>query len=159
MSQPLDGRLFGPRNHCFGCSPDHPIGLHLTFDRDGDDVVTRFVPSERHQGAPGIMHGGLVATVADELAAWVIVALLGKFGFTASFSSRLLRPVRIGTELVGRGRLVRDRRRIVDVAVELSQAGEPAYSGEFRFALLDQAASERLLGAPLPEDWTRFVRT
>ena len=37
----LDGRLFGEGQPCFGCSPTHPHGLHLAYERQGDvrDVV------------------------------------------------------------------------------------------------------------------------
>ena len=54
----LDGSLFGPANHCFACSPDHPTGLHLRFHVEGDEVVTRFTPAEAHEGAPGGITGG-----------------------------------------------------------------------------------------------------
>ena len=30
--------------NCIGCSPDNPIGLHLCFYEDGDDIVTRWRP-------------------------------------------------------------------------------------------------------------------
>src|SRR5688572_25160605 len=108
MPEKLDPRMFGPGNACFGCGPDHPIGLHLPFERDGDEVVTRFVPGDRYQGPPGIMHGGLVMTAADELAAWTLIGLRERFGFTASGETRFLKPIRVGAEVTGRGSLVSD---------------------------------------------------
>ena len=67
---------------CFGCSPTHPTGFRLEFDKEGDVVTTRFVPKTEHQGPPGILHGGLVTTLADELAAWTIIATrLTRSGF------------------------------------------------------------------------------
>jgi acyl-coenzyme A thioesterase PaaI-like protein len=155
---PLDGHLFGPGQPCFGCGPDHPHGFRLVFEREGDEVVTRFTPHDRYQGPPGIMHGGLVSTLADEVAAWAVIGLMGKFGFTASFDAKLSRAVRIGVPLEGRGRIVADRRRIVDVGVRIAQSGEDAFTGQFRFVLLDQGGAERLLGGPLPEAWKRFCR-
>lgn len=155
---PLDGHLFGEGQPCFGCGPTHPIGFHLRFERDGDDVVTRFTPGDRYQGPPGILHGGLVATLADELAAWTLIARLGRFGFTTRMDLRLHGPVRIGVEIEGRGRLVRETRRLVDVAVEVGQGGARLASGELQFALLGEAQAERLLGGPLPEAWRRFAR-
>lgn len=155
---PLDGSLFGPGQPCFGCAPDHPHGFRLRFERQGDVVVTRFVPGAEHQGPPGVMHGGLVSTLADELGAWTVVALLGKFAFTVAFSGRFRRPLRIGAEIEGRGRIAKGSSRIVDVAVELRQAGEQAFAGELRFALLDAGGAERLLGGPIPEAWQRFCR-
>jgi acyl-coenzyme A thioesterase PaaI-like protein len=156
--EPLDGRLFGDDQPCFGCGPRHPHGLRLAFERDGEEVVTRFVPGADRQGPPGIMHGGLVATAADELADWALIAILGKFGFTASFEARYAAPVRIGRVVEGRARIVKNAGRIADVEARLTQDGALAFTGRFRFALFDRGGAERLLGGPLPEEWLRFCR-
>lgn len=154
----LDGTLFGPGQPCFGCATDHPIGFRLTFERDGDEVVTRFTPGERYQGPPGIMHGGLVMTLADEVGAWTVITLLETFGFTAAMNSKLHKPVRIGVEVEGRGRIQKPGSRVVSVEVELSQAGERVMSATLRFVLLDKAGAEKMLGRELPEAWARFAR-
>lgn len=154
----LDGTIFGPGQPCFGCGPDHPIGFRLAFDTEGDEVVTRFTPTDQHQGPPGIMHGGLVATLADEVAAWAVIALLGKFGFTAQMTCKLHKPVRVGVPLEGRGAVVRDARRIVQTRARIVQDGGDAFTGDFTFAILDRAAAEKMLGAPLPDAWNRFAR-
>jgi acyl-coenzyme A thioesterase PaaI-like protein len=104
------------------------------------------------------MHGGLVTTVADEIAGWTLVLLREKFGFTAEINARLLRPVRIGSEIEGRGRIARDGRRVVRIAVELTQAGVLAFTSELAFVLLDRGGAEKILGAPLPEAWLRYCR-
>ena len=155
---PLDPETFGREQPCFGCSPTHPTGLCLTFEKTEDAVTTRWTPGEQHQGPPGILHGGLVTTMADELAAWTIVALKGRMGFTASLQGRLRRPIRVGREVTGVGRIKRDGSRVVQVAVVLSQDDEPAFEGEFTFAVLTIAGAERLLETPLPDAWRRFCR-
>jgi acyl-coenzyme A thioesterase PaaI-like protein len=158
MSEPLDGSLFGPDQPCFGCAPDHPIGFHLKFERDGDEVVTRMTPGDRYQGAPGIMHGGLVATMADELGAWTCIAITGKFGFTASFDARYQHPIRTGKEVLGRARVLKSAGRFADVETTLLQDGQACFTGEFRFIFLDKTAVQKLLGRELPENWNRFAR-
>ena len=158
MHERLDGHLFGAGQPCFGCAPDHPTGFRLSFTREGEEMVTRFTPSARFQGPPGLMHGGLVATLADEVAAWAIIGLLGKFGFTASFTAKLSGPVRIDVPLEGRSRITVDKSRIVDVAVRIAQDGKDTFSGDFKFVILDKSGAERLLGGPLPEAWQKFCR-
>lgn len=158
MSEPLDGRLFGPDQPCFGCGPAHPHGFRLRFEKDGEEIVTRTTPTDEHQGAPGIMHGGLVYTIADEVAAWAIIGGLGKFGFTVGFSGKYRRAARIGVELEGRARIVKSAGRLVEIAVRLIQQGELVFEGDFRFAILDKGGAEKLLGGPLPADWVRFAR-
>lgn len=154
----LDGHIFGPGQPCFGCGPDHPIGFHLRFREEAGEIVTTFTPSEHYQGPPGIMHGGLVSTLADELAAWVVIGQLGKFGFTAQMSCKFAKPVRIGVELEGRAKTTRETSRIVQVEAKISQAGEACFSGDFTFVLLDRAGAEKMLGRALPEAWAKFAR-
>jgi len=155
---PLDGTLFGREQMCFGCGPEHPAGFRLAFEREGDEVVSRFTPRDIHQGPPGIMHGGLVSTVADEAAAWALIAFRGKFGFTTSFECKFRRAVRIGVLTEARAKLTRDAHRIVKSAVRILQDGLECYTGEFTFVLLSRAAAEELLRGPLPQSWQRFCR-
>jgi acyl-coenzyme A thioesterase PaaI-like protein len=154
----LDGSLFGPNNRCFACSPDHPTGLRLAFHVDGDEVVTRFTPQQTHEGAPGVMHGGLVTMVADEVGCWALIALRGKFGFTGTMSSRFPRAVRVGRELEARARITKESTRIVHVDVRLAQDGEESFTSTMSFVVLDQRGAEKMLGATLPEAWRRFFR-
>jgi acyl-coenzyme A thioesterase PaaI-like protein len=158
MAEPLDGNLFGPEQTCFGCAPHHPIGFHLKFERDGDEVVTRMTPGDRYEGAPGIMHGGLVATLADELAAWACIAITGKFGFTVSFDARYQLPVRTSKEIEGRARILKSAGRFADVEAKLLQDGRACFTSEFRFVFLNKAGAEKMLRRELPEDWNRFTR-
>lgn len=158
MLSPLDGRLFGPGQPCFGCSPDHPHGFHLAFERVGDEIATVFTPGEDHQGPPGIMHGGLVATLADEVAAWAVIGLLSKFGFTGSFGGKLVKPVRIGKPVTARAFITKPGSRVVEVGVRLVQDEADVFTGEFRFVLLDRAGAERILGGPIPPAWEAFCR-
>ena len=53
---------------CFLCGVENPIGLKLSFYELGDGrVATRFLPQQRHQGYPGVLHGGIAS--APEIAA------------------------------------------------------------------------------------------
>jgi uncharacterized protein (TIGR00369 family) len=163
MSEPLDPLTFGESQPCFGCSPTHHTGFRLQFCKEDDAISTFFDPGESHQGPPGVMHGGLVTTLADELAAWAIIGLLGKFGFTGSLNAKFLNPVRVGRRVTGRSRIVRDGSRVVVVGVVLRQADDAGeeqdvYKGEFTFVLLDRAGAERLLQRPLPPEWAKFAR-
>jgi acyl-coenzyme A thioesterase PaaI-like protein len=104
------------------------------------------------------MHGGLVSTLADEIAAWAIIGLLGKFGFTATMTCKFTRPVRIGIPLEGRAKITRETSRVMQVAVRIRQSDQDAFGGDFTFVLLDRSAAEKMLGRSLPESWARFAR-
>lgn len=58
-------------NHCFGCGPANPQGLHLVFTTDTSNpdspVSTAHINLTRmHEGPPGHIHGGIVAALLDE---------------------------------------------------------------------------------------------
>jgi acyl-coenzyme A thioesterase PaaI-like protein len=58
-------------NHCFGCGPANPQGLHLVFTTDASDrehiTATAHIQLDRmHEGPPGHIHGGIVAALLDE---------------------------------------------------------------------------------------------
>ncbi len=154
----LDGSLFGPNNRCFACSPDHPTGLRMRFAVEGDEVVTRFTPKDTHEGAPGVMHGGLVTMIADEVACWALIALRGKFGFTGTMASRFPRAVRVGREIEGRARIKTESTRVTHVDVRLAQEGDTCFSSTMSFIVLDQKGAEKMLGDRLPDAWRRFFR-
>ena len=51
---------------CFACGMANDAGLKLDFEAVGDKSVTAlYVPQEQHQGWPNVLHGGIVATIAD----------------------------------------------------------------------------------------------
>jgi uncharacterized protein (TIGR00369 family) len=55
---------------CFGCGKDNPIGLKLKPRQEGDGARCEFVASEHHQGWPGMVHGGVINTMLDEVMAY-----------------------------------------------------------------------------------------
>lgn len=71
---------------CFGCDPANPIGLALSFHRDGDVVSTSWEPRSELQGYPGVVHGGIQATLADEIGGWYVYAVIGTAGVTKDLS-------------------------------------------------------------------------
>ena len=134
------------------------MGFHLRFARRGDEIITRFTPGPEYQGPPGVMHGGLVTTLADEIAAWTVVGQRGRFGFTVALEARLSKAVRVGVEVEGRGRIESETSRFTKIAVELHQAGAVCFRGTFTVAVLDESAAEKVIGGPLPEAWKKFAR-
>lgn len=94
---------------CFACGIHNPIGLHLTFAFEGEEYVTRFLADARFQGYHGIVHGGIVATLLDEVMARLVWEQAGPSA-TARLDVRYRRPAPIGTPIVARGRITAVRR-------------------------------------------------
>ena len=73
-----------------------------------------YVPQERHQGWPRVLHGGIVATLLDEAAAYVAYAR-GQHAATARLTIRYTRPASLDQPLRVRATLVRDARRMLTI--------------------------------------------
>jgi acyl-coenzyme A thioesterase PaaI-like protein len=78
---------------CFGCSPSNPIGLQMRFRREGTRVFSRHRIPDRFHGAPGIAHGGIVATMLDEVSCVAAVFVADRFVMTGELVVRYERPV------------------------------------------------------------------
>jgi len=54
---------------CFLCGQQNPVGLKLSFYEDSKarQVRAEFSVPDEYQGYPGVVHGGIVAAVLDEI--------------------------------------------------------------------------------------------
>jgi acyl-coenzyme A thioesterase PaaI-like protein len=108
--------------HCFGCSPRNPTGLGLTFVDHPEGLATSFRLGRRYESYPGVVHGGLLGVVCDEIMGNLIVVRTGRVAFTVSMRLRYLSPVAVGAEyscvarlgLAGDGSLISATAEIVD---------------------------------------------
>ena len=55
---------------CFICGLQNPVGLQMALynDLDNQQVVSSVTVPEHFNGYPGIVHGGIVAAILDEVA-------------------------------------------------------------------------------------------
>jgi len=88
--------------HCFICGLENPHGLHLRFYETGPGEVTAecTVPQE-YQSYPGMVHGGIVAAMLDEVAGRVHMGDVPtpRFMFTAKLEVRYRKNVPVGQPL------------------------------------------------------------
>lgn len=135
-------------NYCFGCSPNNPHGLKLEFRRTGErGAECHFTAPPHVMGATDILHGGIQATVLDEVMGVAVrTALALEIGHdvaasanlvTAEFSLRYRRPVPTGSPLIIRGWQLRSEGRdhFVEGVIE-SESGERLTLAEARWCHL-----------------------
>jgi acyl-coenzyme A thioesterase PaaI-like protein len=119
---------------CWGCG-DNPTGLHLPLPpEEGLTEYEAYVAfDDRHQGGPGIVHGGLVAGALDEavglLATWYAFPCV-----TARIFVRYRHPIPINTEFLIRAWLADERGRRLHVNASITDGAE--VFAECRAALL-----------------------
>jgi uncharacterized protein (TIGR00369 family) len=105
---------------CFVCGVANRLGFGLGLTTDGQTVTARFCFRPEHVGFAQTVHGGLIATLLDEVMVWVCGVRTGCFAFTAELSVRFLLPVEPGEELLAVGELVSNRRnKLFEAKAEL----------------------------------------
>lgn len=114
-----------PGYFCFGCSSENHHGLRMTFFEDGDEIVSTWDPDPHFQGYINIVHGGVQATLMDEIASWVVFIKLKTGGVTSRLSSKFRRPVLVDEgPLTIRARLIRQSGRLAEIEVKLYNGKE-----------------------------------
>ncbi|MGD0965209.1 MAG: PaaI family thioesterase [Candidatus Acidiferrales bacterium] len=128
-----------PANGCFGCGSANPHGMHLVFEKD--DATRRirgaFCLGAEYQGGSGFVHGGIIATLLDE-----VMSKVGRFRdvrtVTAELQVEYLRPVPVGEELVVEGWEVEKKGRNLYHEGEIRSASGALLSrGKGRFVEID----------------------
>jgi acyl-coenzyme A thioesterase PaaI-like protein len=99
--------------HCFVCGLENPFGLKLKFYQSKpDEVVVDCVLGEEYQGYPGVVHGGIVAAVLDEVAGRSQMGIdTPRFMYTARLDIRYRKNVPVGQKLHLVGKAGKKRKR------------------------------------------------
>lgn len=97
---------------CFVCGQRNPFGLHLVFRQEEQSIMADFQPREEHQGFPGVLHGGIVASVLDEaLGRTPLLGTHPAWTMTGRLEIKYRRYVPYGPLLRVRATLESDRKR------------------------------------------------
>lgn len=117
---------------CFACGKNNPIGLKLTFSLVQGEAQGTFVPHQNHQGYQGMMHGGLVATLLDEVMAHYL-RLKGNTGVTGRLEIRFRHSVPLVSFLKLRAGLKKEKGNWVLLWSQLEDRGKILAQGEGLF--------------------------
>ena len=118
--------------NCVCCAPNNPVGLHLEFWEEGEDVLTIWNPGENYQGWINTLHGGIISMLMDEVAGWVINRKLQTTGVTMQLNVKYQKPVMTtDSQITVRGHIASQRRNIVTIHLTLENSkGEVCDEGE-----------------------------
>lgn len=130
---------------CFACGALNAHGLHLVLHVAGDTCWTELTLRPDFQGWEGIAHGGIVATILDEVMGWAL-ASADAWGYTAKMSIEYKRPVPVGAHLRGEGRLIERRRRLLTTSARLVDpaTGDVYATAEALYVAAPEAQREAL---------------
>jgi acyl-coenzyme A thioesterase PaaI-like protein len=110
---------------CFACGQRNDIGLRLVFRQDGEAIVTEYTPDTRYQGFPGVVHGGVIATLLDETMSRTAM-IEGRWMMTGRLEVRYRMASPVGQTLRVTARTLSSRSRMITATGEVRLAGEPA---------------------------------
>ncbi|HEV2709540.1 MAG TPA: PaaI family thioesterase [Edaphobacter sp.] len=135
-------------SHCFGCGPANPQGLHLDFTIDARNpeaptATARIQLTQMHEGPPGYIHGGIVATLLDE-AMSKLNRPLNVLAMTRHMEIDYLRPAPLHQPLVLISRhLRREGRKLFHDAEIQYPDGSVLARGKGLFIIIDKKLLDR----------------
>lgn len=137
-----DGRRYAFADHnCFACGLENPIGMRLHIELGEGTAAARWTAGEHHVGWSDKLHGGIIATLLDEVMAWA-PSSFDSWAVTAEMTVRYRSPAMPGEELRAEGRVVQRRRRIYDVRGEV-RGGDGRVIAEAHGRYLGATPSEK----------------
>ena len=140
--------LHKPGYNCIGCSPDNPMGLHLDFWEDGEDVVSRWTPTADYQGWIDTLHGGVQSLLLDEVAGWVVTRKLQTTGVTSKMEVQYVMPLSTYDSLLTiRARISRQMRNVAFIEGEIYNAhGEVCTKATLTYFCASRQKAEETMG-------------
>jgi uncharacterized protein (TIGR00369 family) len=131
-----------PENICFGCGGANARGMQLTFEQD--DATNRirgaFRLGPEYQGGSGFIHGGIIATVLDEVMGKVC-RFRGVRAVTAELGIEYLKPVPVDVDLLIEGYELEMNGRNLKIAGEIrDKTGQLLARGKGRFVIIGSKA-------------------
>jgi acyl-coenzyme A thioesterase PaaI-like protein len=129
---------------CNAIAPPMPLSW------TGTKSEARLTLGEAYTGAPGMVHGGVLAACFDQVGGHCLV-MSGFHGFTTRLDVRYLRPGRIGRELRFEAQLTSSDDRTVTFEARCADGETTIATAALRFARLDvDLARAVITGQPQP---------
>lgn len=131
-------------HHCFACGATNPIGMRLEIELGEGEAHTAWTVGPDFVGWSDRVHGGIVATLLDEVMAWA-PSSDDAWAVTAEMTVRYRAPATPGERLTAVGRVLSRKRRLFEVAGEVRGAdGRLIAEGSGRY-LGASPAAKRIL--------------
>jgi len=110
--------------NCFVCGSKSEIGLHAKFvcDQVNNSAYTQLVIAEKYQGWQGIVHGGIIGALLDEVSFYACSGISMKM-VTAELNIRYKKPLTAGSEVIVSAKMVERKRNILSVEAKLESNG------------------------------------
>jgi uncharacterized protein (TIGR00369 family) len=130
--------------NCFGCAPHNQLGLQLEFWEDGEEVLAHWEPKSYMMGWHNVLHGGIQATLMDEVSGWLVYVKCGTAGVTAEMQVKYRKPLLLSNGMVTIScRLLEKNRRFANIEAKVFSNGEVCSVGILKFYLIPEDVAKR----------------
>lgn len=131
MEKPTERkRIYNPYtnlegHNCFGCSSKNQFGLKMEFYEEGDYLLSEWNPANQFGGYKNVLHGGIQATLMDEIASWCIQIKLKTAGVTAGMNVRYRNPIYTDKgKLLIKSKIIKTNHNLVSLKTEIFDADQ-----------------------------------
>ncbi len=137
---------YGDNYHCFGCSPANKIGLNLSFFEQDGITMAEWEPDKNFEGYHNVLHGGIQATIHDEIASWAVYTQCGTAGVTSNLNVTYHKPLYISSNKKIKVKAVlkkQEEKKAVFETEILNEKGEVCSSAEVEYFLFPKPIAKR----------------
>ncbi len=125
---------FIDNGRCFLCGNLNPHGFQLRFRQEGEHTVTETTIPWYYQGFDGVVHGGIVASLLDEIMSYAVKST-GQIAVTGTLTVKYVAPCRTEQPVLLRGRVVHHNGRIMEAQGEIIQEEKIVAQGKGIFVI------------------------
>jgi len=104
--------------NCFVCGKDNPIGLNITFFEDKDKIRAEFMPESKHQGFKGIVHGGVLFSILDEIMGRTAIITKDVMTMTVEINIKYRKKALVGEKIIFTAQMTKDLGRMIKAQAE-----------------------------------------
>jgi uncharacterized protein (TIGR00369 family) len=131
------------------CGSNNDAGLRLSIVSGDGGARAEFQPDTRWEGYPGLVHGGLISAVLDDLMFHAISAAISEPTVTASMEVRFRHPARTCSRLYCEARVGERRHsKVIEASGEMrDQEGQLIATAKSKFIIMPKAKMDGFVGA------------
>jgi acyl-coenzyme A thioesterase PaaI-like protein len=131
---------------CFICGVENPVGLHLhIYETAPGQVEASYTAPEHFQGYPGVLHGGIVGAILDELSGRSLMGsdpMAPRFMFTAKLEIKYRKNVPVGVPLKIVGKAGKSRSKSAEAWAGIYEARTGELLAEANALLINVPADQ-----------------
>lgn len=145
MNPKFNGQTLPWTKSCFVCGQENPQGLRLRAHIKDNRVIIEHTTRPSDAGYPKIVHGGIGATLLDEVMTWAAILEGAQFYVAAEFTIRLTNPIQIGEKIRTEGWVTQKRSKLMMAeGLILNEAGRVLMKATGKFLPMNAQTSQHV---------------